>query len=284
MVADTKEQVVVITGGSGGVGTILRTQLARPGRTLRLFDKREPSEPAGPGEEFVLGDVTDEDALAGAVTGADALIHLGGLPREGAWNDILRINIDGTHSALQEAARAGIKKVVLASSNHAVGFRRLADAGAVHGLDDGLPADSTPRPDTYYGVSKATMEALGSLFHSRFGMDVTAIRIGSSFVDPLPLGRRGLMTWMSPGDTGRLFEACLADREPGYRIVWGSSANTQRKYSLAEAAELGYEPQDDAEVYAKKMDQQGAAALSDADATFVGGGFTTTELGEFNPL
>ena len=113
--------------------------------------------------------------------------------------------------------------MILASSNHAVGFRRN---------DSDLPADSSPRPDTYYGVSKAAIEALGSLYHSRFGMDVIVIRIGSCFETPLPLGPRGLTTWLSPDDGARLFEACLSAPSPGYRLIWGVSDNTRRIYSL----------------------------------------------------
>ena len=151
---------------------------------------------------------------------------------------------------LEAAREAGVGRVVLASSNHAVGFRRVADAG-----EDGLPADSSPRPDTYYGVSKAAIEALGSLYHSRFGMDVIAVRIGSCFETPLPLGLRGLTTWLSPDDGARLFEACLAAPSPGYRLIWGVSDNTRRVYSLAEAEALGYRSEDDAEIYADQMSE-----------------------------
>ena len=52
----------------------------------------------------------------------------------------------------------------------------------------------------YYGVSKAAIEALGSLYHSRFGMDVIVIRVGTLFESPLTLGKRGLVTWLSPDD------------------------------------------------------------------------------------
>lgn len=261
------EHRVLITGASGGVGTILRTRLRRPDRVLRLLDLVPPA-PAQPGErvEIVTGSIADPAVLGPACRGVDAVIHLGGHSRERAWAEILAVNIDGTHAVLEAARVAGVPRIVLASSNHAVGFRDAADAGP-----DGLPADSSPRPDTYYGVSKAAMEALGSLYHSRFGMDVLCLRIGSCA--PAPWDERSLATWLSPDDCGRLFEACLTARNPGYRIAWGISANTRRVFSLREARELGYRPADDAESFA-------AGLSAGAGVGLVGGPFTTAPLGE----
>ena len=144
-----------------------------------------------------------------------------------------------------------------------------------------MPADTTARPDTYYGFSKAALEALGSLYHDRFGMDVICVRIGSCF--PTPPGVRGLITWLSPDDGGRLFEACLTAPKPGYRVIWGVSDNTRRVYSLREAEALGYVSKDNAEVFAEELiAAQGDAVASGGD--YLGGPFTTTELGRPNPM
>ncbi|UOZ05869.1 NAD(P)-dependent oxidoreductase [Amycolatopsis sp. WQ 127309] len=266
------DQRVLITGSAGVVGTLMRPRLRRPGRVLRLLDVA-PQTASDAAEEVVTASVTDAAAMAAACEGVDALIHLGGHSRENSWAATLDVNIDGTHTVLEAAREAGVKRVLLASSNHAVGFRRN---------DDDLPADSSPRPDTYYGVSKAVIEALGSLYHSRFGMDVIVIRIGSCFETPLPLGPRGLTTWLSPDDGARLFEACLAAPSPGYRLIWGVSDNTRRIYSLAEAEALGYKSLDDAEVYAEQLASR--PAPTGAAAEYVGGPFCTAPLGEFNPL
>jgi uronate dehydrogenase len=273
---------VLVTGAAGVVGTLMRPRLRRPGRVLRLLDlapmETDPDAgDAGDAEELLVGSVTDPEAMARACEGVDAVIHLGGLSREAPWEDTLAVNVDGTHTLLEAARNAGVRRVVLASSNHAVGFRPVSEAGP-----DGLPADSSPRPDTYYGVSKAAIEALGSLYHSRFGMDVIAVRIGSCFETPLPLGPRGLTTWLSPDDGARLFEACLSAPDPGFRIVWGISDNTRRVCSLAEAEALGYRSEDNAERFADQFADQPAPA--GADAEFIGGGFTTAPLGEANPL
>lgn len=187
-------ETVLITGANGGLGRLIRPRLARPGRTLRLLDLVTPDAPAdGEDVEVLEGSVTDDKAMRDACAGVDAVIHLGGISVEAPWQDILTNNIDGTRVLLEEARDAGVDRVVLASSNHAVGFYDKEEAGR-----DGLPADVLPRPDTYYGFSKAALEALGSLFHFRYGMDVTCLRIGSCFKKPWD--PRSLWTWMSLDD------------------------------------------------------------------------------------
>jgi uronate dehydrogenase len=261
---------VLVTGAAGIVGRLMRPRLARPDRVLRLLDV-QPIAPAAPGEqvEIVTGSVTDPEVMAAACRDVDALIHLGGISREDSWERILDVNIDGTHTVLEAARRAGVPRVVLASSNHAVGFRTVGEAGPA-----GLPADSGPRPDTYYGVSKAAMEALGSLYHSRFGMDVTCLRIGTCFERPADV--RGLSTWMSPDDCARLLEAALAVRPPGYRLVWGVSANTRSIVSQREGEAIGYHARDDAEQFADQVE----GTLPD----LLGGAFCEIELGRADPL
>jgi uronate dehydrogenase len=272
------DQRILITGSAGVIGSLMRPRLRRRERVLRLLDHApQPAAAVGEAVELIHGSVTDADVMAQACTGVDALIHLGGLSREASWEQTLEVNINGTHTVLEAARAAGVRRVILASSNHAVGFRRTDEAGA-----DGLPADSTPRPDTYYGVSKAAIESLGSLYHSRFGMDVIVIRIGSCFENPVTLGVRGLSTWLSPGDAARLFEACLSCPSPGYRLIWGVSDNTRRIYSIAEAEALGYRSLDNAEVYAAEL--AGEPAPTGAVAEYVGGAFCTTPLGVANPL
>ena len=264
------DQRVLITGGAGKIGRMLRARMG--GRALRLLDVATP-EPARAGEDVEVrtGSVTDAAAIRDACVGVGAVVHLGGVSTEGPWNSILEVNIDGTRTVLEAARLAGVPRVVLASSNHAVGFR-TRDEGVP------LPADVPTRPDTYYGVSKAAMEALGSLYHDRFGMDVICLRIGT--MDDRPNDARALATWLSPDDGTRLVEACLDAPSPGFRIVWGVSRNTRRWWSLAEGEELGYRPQDDAEAYAPEIL---AGAEPDPAAPVhhrVGGAFCDTPLGE----
>jgi uronate dehydrogenase len=255
---------ILMTGAAGGVGTLLRPRLAGQGRFLRLLDIT-PVE-AGPGEEAVTADITDADAMAEAMEGVDAVIHLGGHSLEQRWADILDVNINGTYVVLEAARRAGVRHVVLASSNHAVGFQpRVEEA----------PDYLFPRPDTFYGVSKVALEALGSLYHDRYGMAVTCLRIGSCFERPKNL--RMLATWLSPGDCARLMEAAMA--ADGYHVVWGISANSRRWWSLDEARALGYEPQDDAEVFAGELlEEFGQPDPSDMAYSLLGGTFCGPDL------
>jgi uronate dehydrogenase len=265
---------VLITGAAGRIGTMMRTRLRREGRTLRLLDVA-PLSPAEPGEniELISGSITDAAVMASACQDVDALIHLGGISRESTWARMVDVNINGTQVVLEAARNAGVPRVVLASTNHAAGFREIAEAGK-----EGVPADSPPRPDTFYGMSKAATEALGSLYHSRFGMDVICIRIGTCF--DRPPNRRGLSTWLSPGDAARLFEACLACPSPGYRVIWGVSDNARRVYSIAEAEALGYRSLDDAEKFAAEL--AGEPSLTGDAARYLGGPFCTVPLGAPN--
>ena len=257
--------VIVITGAAGLVGSMLRPRLARPDRTLRLLDIA-PLE-AGPGEEAVQASVTDLEAMTAACRGAAAIIHLAGIPGEACWPRILETNINGGYVAFEAARRAGVPRVIFASSNHAVGFAPRADFP--------VPDYAFPAPDTYYGVSKAATEALAAMYHHRYGLDAICVRILSC--TPRPADVRMLSTWLSPDDAGRLFEACLTTERPGFRVIFGVSANTRGGWvSLAEAKALGYQPQDDAEAYAAEIlararDDDPAA---DQVLRYLGGAFT----------
>jgi uronate dehydrogenase len=258
----------LITGAAGHVGAMLRPRLARPRRVLRLLDLAPMA--AGPGEEIVAASITDLDALTAACAGADAVIHLAGLPSERPWDQIAEVNIHGTYCLFEAARRAGVRRVVFASSNHAVGFSPTAGFP--------VPDYAFPAPDTYYGVSKVTGEALAGLYCYRYGMDAICLRILSCTDRPRTI--RELSTWLSPDDTGRLFEACLTARKPGFRVAFGVSANTRGGWvSLDEARALGYEPQDDAEEFAAEViAANGEPDPADPVQAYLGGDFTRPVL------
>src|SRR6201981_917275 len=136
--------VVVITGAAGLVGSMLRPRLARPGRTRRVLAIAPLT--AGPGEEAIAASVTDLDAMTAACQGADAVIHLAGIPGEASWPRILETNINGGYGVFEAARRAGTPRVIFASSNHAVGFTPRAGFPAAGG--------AAPVPDPYYGGSQ----------------------------------------------------------------------------------------------------------------------------------
>ena len=265
---------ILMTGASGRIGSMLRTRLARPGRTLRLLDVIPP--PAvdgvspGAGEEVVLASVTDLAALTEASAGADAVIHLAGLPGEALWERVLEVSIQGGYAVFEAARQAGVPRVIFASSNHAVGFTPRSAFP--------VPDYAFPAPDTYYGVSKVAVEGLAALYHYRYGLDTICVRILSCLERPRSV--RSLSTWLSPDDAGRLFEACLTAERPGFRVIFGVSANTRGGWvSLDEARALGYEPRDDAEAYAAEViAQNGEPDPADPVLAYLGGEFTLPDL------
>ena len=260
-------QRILITGAAGRIGRMLRARMPRPDRELRLLDRVPVDEPGA-----ITADVADLDAMMAACDGADAVLHLGGISGEADWASIRDANIEGTYSVFEAARRAGVPRVVYASSNHAVGFAHQPDDPDLE-----MPDDLGPRPDTLYGVSKVLGEALGSLYHDRYGLDVICLRIASRFARPQ--GERMLSTWLSPADAVRLLDACLRAAAPGFRIVWGVSANSRGYLSREGGRAVGFHAEDDAERYADELFAAGrtdpSVLASEWDRRFIGGVFSS---------
>jgi uronate dehydrogenase len=262
--------LVLVTGAAGRIGTVLRGGLPERGWAVRCLDI-VPVPDERPGEEQLVADVTDLGAMVDAAQGASAVVHMAGISGESTWPAISHANIEGTYCVLEAARRAGVPRIVLASSNHATGYTPRPGAGLLR------EEDAPPRPDTYYGVAKVTMEALGFLYVERYGLDVVCLRIGSAFAEPTTT--RHLSTWLSPADTVSLVDAALTTPSPGFSVVWGVSANTRNWWDLSAARALGYDPQDDAEVYAEALiEAHGEPDLSDPVHARVGGEYTLPEF------
>lgn len=255
---------VLITGSSGRIGTSLVQLLPGLGWQLRGFDR----EPGDHGIEQLVGEVTDPQALDEAMAGVQAVVHLAGQPTEAPWPVIRTSNIEGTFEVFEAARRAGVSRLIHASSNHAVGFTQRAKGE--------LLADTPPRPDTLYGVSKAFGEALGRYYHDRYGMRVACLRIGT-FAERPP-DQRAQATWLSPPDCARLVDACLRSEQLGYALIWGVSANRDRWWSLAAGAEVGYHPLDDAADFASDSPQR-RPRPEYPKPEYVGGSFTDASFG-----
>ncbi len=250
---------VLITGAAGVVGTFLREGLPEQGWEVRCLD-------LVPGEgDWITGDIQDPRTLDAACAGMDAVIHLAGSSLEAPFETILNANLDGTYQVLEAVRRAGIRRFVYASSNHAIGFTERAQP---------LTTDVRPRPDTYYGVSKVFGEAMCSLYADKAGLEAVAIRIGTCF--PKPKTARMLGLWLSPGDAVRLFHAALTAPDVHYELVYGVSDNTRGWFDLEPARRLGYKPQDDAEVFAAEFDP---LEETDPEHTHAGGAWTTFDFG-----
>lgn len=259
---------VLLTGAAGGVGTLMRELLPAYGYTLRLLDVV----PVPGAPEAITADLGDRDALRQAVRGTDAILHLAGISLESSFEKILRANIEGTYN-LYEAARAeGVRRIIFASSNHAMGYHPWPAPDSDAPL---LAADAPHRPDTFYGLSKCFGEDLAQLYWDKHGIETVSVRIGSLFAEPNSV--RMLSMWLSPADGARLFHAALTARDVGHTVVYGSSANTRLVWDLTTARGLGYAPQDDSEKYAEKLiAEQGELDLDNPDQAHLGGHFVTS--------
>jgi uronate dehydrogenase len=265
---------VLITGAAGGIGRMLIDPLRSAGHILILTDLH--SDPAAGIERL---DVTQAEAVAAACAGADAIVHLAGIPSEAPFAAVNAINVVGTYNVLEGAVQAGIRRVILASSNHAVGFYQRSDARPTADGRVELADPGATRPDTFYGWSKAAMESLGTLYHDRYGLGIVALRIGSCFPEPPDV--RALASWLSPRDAARLIDACLTAPNVGFHAIFATSDNTRRWWSMAGAEALGYVSVDDAERFAAELiARDGEADVTEASHDRVGGSFTTVPLGK----
>ena len=253
---------LLLTGAAGGLGKALRERLKANCTVLRLSDRADFG-PAAAGEEVVLADLADAEAVDSMVMGVDAIVHLGGVSVEGPFTPILQANILGVFNLYEAARKHGVKRVIFASSNHVTGFYRQSET---------ITADHAPRPDGLYGVSKAFGEDLSRLYFDRYGIETACVRIGSSF--PEPRDRRMLATWLSFDDLHRLLTACLSTPVLGHSIVFGMSDNAVSWWDNSRARHIGYVPKDSSDVFRDAVYAKTTAPdLADPVAIYQGGGF-----------
>jgi nucleoside-diphosphate-sugar epimerase len=279
-------KTVLITGAAGYVGGYILPAF-RERFELRLVDNRDRDGLGRPVEGLRVVDVSDlgrMDEYRELFRGVDAVVHLAFVrpATDGLHARYLaeRTNIDMAYLVYQLALEEGVRRVVVASSNHAADFyeRPLRDRR----LDMVYPDRPRPLADNYYGWAKEAYEHLGFVYASGVAagptvgevrpearprrLEVVQIRIGAprdlattSFADwrrddPLTL-HRDLGMWVSPRDLAQLFvnsvEAPDIADEHGipFQVFNGMSANTRGAWSLVNARRvIGYEPQDDSEV------------------------------------
>lgn len=261
-------KTILMTGAAGGVGRWLRREL-RGRYQLRLCD-RETIDDLGDGETFAAADLRDMQALAKAVQGVEAIIHLGAFSVEGTWETIRDANIVGTYNLYEAARQAGVKRIVFASSNHAVGFYERA-----------ATIDHTvyPRPDSRYGVSKVFGEALASLYADKYGVESLCVRIGN--VAERPLDRRRLAIWISPRDLAQLLSIGIEHPDICFEIVYGASdCAPYAWWDNHNAHRLGYRPADRSDAYAEEvLSQDPPEAGDERTFRYQGGTFVTAETG-----
>jgi NAD+ dependent glucose-6-phosphate dehydrogenase len=239
---------VLVTGANGDVGRALVTSLASRYElhlaTWRLAREMPPADlPAGATVTSV--DIGDLDALAAAMQGISAVVHLAGQREFAAdWAELRGPNVEGAYNLFEAARRNNVSKVVFASSNHATGYLDEHHLWPIAGTEP-------PRPDSLYGVTKAFGEVLGRYAADYYGMSVICLRIG--WVLERPHNEMAVRMWLSHGDLGRLVIGALESTRR-YGVYYGVSANRRAQWDLTAAErDLGYVPLDDSEQFAAEL-------------------------------
>ena len=258
---------VLLTGAAGGIGAKLRTLLPAIYSDLVLSDLKPPAQLRRE-ETFVAADLANLEQVEKACEGVEGIIHLGGHSVEGAWETILQSNIIGCYNLFEAARRKGVKRVIFASSNHAVGYYpRVQKIGV----------DVTARPDSRYGVSKVFGEALGALYSHKHGLRVLCLRIGN--VAEQPIDQRRLAIWISAEDLVQLIRIGLEHPLLRFEVMYGASLNERAWWDNSNAYRWGYRPsgrgEDHREAALAAQAKQAPDAVGDY---FQGGTFCSAEF------
>lgn len=233
---------VLVTGAAGRIGSYF-AEHSNHKYELRLMVRgdEEGIDAIRPLGEVVEADLSDLDALKRICGNIDTIVHMAGEPSPSAtWDDLLDANIIGTYHVFAAAKYAGVRRVIHASSIHAV---------------SGYPADvqvktSEPvNPGDLYGVSKCFGEALARYMAEKEGVSAIAIRIGA--FQPLEKARDPssvsmLDAFVSHRDLNQLINRCIDVENVQFAVLHGLSDNRFKRLDISDARELvGYAPQDD---------------------------------------
>jgi uronate dehydrogenase len=252
---------LLLTGAAGGLGRVLRPAMRGWAPRLRVSDIA-PLGASATNEEIVACDLGDAQAVRELLEGVDAVVHLGGISTEQPWAPVLRANIEGVYHLYESARVHGARRIVFASSNHAIGF---------YPRSQGIDADDPVRPDGLYGVSKTFGESLSRFYFDRYGIETACLRIGSCF--PEPKDRRMLVTWLSYADLTELVRACLFAPRVDHTIVFGASANRDSWWDNSKARDLGWKPRDTSEPYRASREALPAGDPGSPAELFQGGAY-----------
>ena len=232
---------ILVTGAAGNIGSYF-AEHAHDRYELRLMvlpsDDATAIQPFG---EVVTGDLLDLDRMKELCTDIDTVVHLAANPDPSAtWDSLLQDNIIGTYNVMVAAKATGCRRLIYASSIHAVsGY-----------LPDVQVKTSEPvNPGDLYGVTKCFGEAMGRYMAEQEGLSVIALRIGAFQPHESALGEQGvamLDAWVSQRDLHQLIERCIDVENIKFAIFHGLSNNRFKRLDISDAREIvGYDPQDD---------------------------------------
>jgi hypothetical protein len=226
---------VLVTGAAGRVGQQLLPGL-RERVDLRLMD-RVPVADADGGGRVLVGELTDRRLLNDAVAGVDAIVHLAGNPDpEASWRDLRDPNVDGFAALLAASRDRGVRRVIFASSVHAMGSY---DGRWRWPIDPGWP----PAPCCSYGATKAFDEALARAYDYQTEMSLIGLRLGLSTPEASPA--EAVAGWLRPADLHRVVLGAL-ETDVKFGVYHAVSWPGRRRWRIdATINELGYQPEHD---------------------------------------
>jgi uronate dehydrogenase len=256
---------VALSGASGGIGAVLRPALLKQGFALRSAGGQRALTPIAPEEEVCHGDLRDTVFVDTLLASVDVLVHMAATSVERPLPEIIDNNLVGLQSVNEGARRHGVRRIIFASSNHAVGM---------HSVSTRLDLDCDLRPDGWYRLSKVWGEGMTRMYWDKHGIEGISVRIGSAI--PRPTEFRHLSTWLGLDDMVQLITRCITVPDIGYMAVWGVSANTRSHWNNAGAEKLGYRPTQNAEDYAAEILGK-PNPLDPVAQQYQGGGFVTID-------
>ena len=258
---------VALSGASGNMGKILRTELNKRGVDLRSAGGRTALEPMHPGEDVMHGDLREPATVDRLLNGIDVLIHLAGTSVERPLPEIIENNLVGLYQIYEGARRNRVRRIIFASSNHAFGM---------HSVHDKLKLDAPFRPDGLYGLSKVWGEAMARMYWDKHGIEGISIRIGTAMGKP-PENFRQLSTWFGTEDLVQLIMQCITVPDIGYMAVWAASNNTRIYWDNTGAEKLGFKPRQNSEDFAPEILRQ-PNPLDPIAQQYQGGQFVTLDF------
>ncbi|MEL7215426.1 MAG: NAD(P)-dependent oxidoreductase [Pseudomonadota bacterium] len=260
---------IVLTGAAGRLGSYLREPLSKMCESLVSTDIAEAPATLHPNETYMQADLADYAAMAAVIEGAEMVVHFGAIVDERPFEEMLGPNFVGSYNVWEAAYRTGARRVVYASSIHAVGMYPKTEF---------IGTDVPHRPDTFYGLAKCFSEDLGRMYWEKRGFESVCLRILSCAQVTNP---RAVGTYLSYDDLIQLVTRAIDTPITGFTIAYGVSNNDRAPVDNASASFLGYRPKDNGENFAAEVFAEAPPAdPHDPGQMCHGGPFASIGLGE----